>query len=40
VTPSGVDRDHPEATFLQIAEHRNRERFDALIGPYPGDRGL
>jgi transposase len=26
----------PEATFLQIAEHCNREQFDALIGPYPG----
>lgn len=30
-----------EATFLQIAEHCNREQFDALIGTrYPGDRGL
>jgi transposase len=26
----------PEATFLQIAEHCNREQFDALIGPFPG----
>ncbi len=27
----------PEATFLQIAEHCNREQFDALIGTtYPG----
>ena len=26
----------PEATFLQIAEHCNREQFDALIGPYAG----
>jgi transposase len=26
----------PEATFLQIAEHCNREEFNALIGPYPG----
>ncbi|MGZ6623777.1 MAG: IS66 family transposase [Solirubrobacteraceae bacterium] len=27
----------PEATFLQIAEHCNREQFDALIGStYPG----
>ena len=27
----------PQATFLQIAEHCNRERFDALIGTrYPG----
>jgi len=26
----------PEATFLQIAEHCNREQFQALIGPYPG----
>jgi transposase len=26
----------PEATFLQIAEHCNREQFDALIGAYPG----
>ena len=26
----------PEATFLQIAEHCNREVFDALIGAYPG----
>jgi len=26
----------PEATFLQIAEHCNREQFDALIGPYGG----
>jgi len=25
-----------KATFLQIAEHCNREQFDALIGPYPG----
>jgi len=24
----------PEATFLQIAEHCNREQFDALIGAY------
>jgi transposase len=32
-----VDRDHPEATFLQIAEHCNREQFNALIGTgYPG----
>jgi transposase len=26
----------PEATFLQIAEHCNREQFDALIGAYTG----
>jgi transposase len=26
----------PEATFLQIAEHCNREQFNALIGPYAG----
>src|SRR3954447_2676036 len=26
----------PEATFLEIAEHCNREPFDALIGPYGG----
>ena len=26
----------PEATFLQIAEHCNREQFDALIGTYAG----
>ena len=26
----------PEATFLQIAEHCNREQFDALIGPFEG----
>ena len=26
----------PQATFLQIAEHCNREQFDTLIGPYPG----
>jgi transposase len=26
----------PDATFLQIAEHCNREQFDALIGAYPG----
>ncbi|MBV9416383.1 MAG: IS66 family transposase [Solirubrobacterales bacterium] len=26
----------PEATFLQIAEHCNREQFDTLIGAYPG----
>jgi transposase len=26
----------PEATFLQISEHCNREQFDALIGPYGG----
>jgi transposase len=26
----------PEATFLQIAEHCNRARFDALIGAYAG----
>jgi transposase len=26
----------PAAVFLQIAEHCNREVFDALIGPYPG----
>ncbi|MGH2866917.1 MAG: IS66 family transposase, partial [Solirubrobacteraceae bacterium] len=26
----------PRATFLQIAEHCNREQFNALIGPYPG----
>ena len=26
----------PQATFLQIAEHCNREQFDALIGPYAG----
>jgi broad specificity phosphatase PhoE len=29
-------RPRPQATFLQIAEHCNREQFDALIGPYPG----
>jgi transposase len=26
----------PQATFLQIAEHCNREQFDALIGPFGG----
>ena len=26
----------PKATFLQIAEHCNREQFDALIGPFGG----
>ena len=26
----------PGAAFFQIAEHCNREQFDALIGPYPG----
>jgi transposase len=26
----------PEATFLQIDEHCNREQFNALIGAYPG----
>jgi transposase len=26
----------PGAVFVQIAEHCNREVFDALIGPYPG----
>jgi transposase len=26
----------PGATFLQIAEHCNREQFNALIGAYPG----
>ena len=26
----------PEAAFFQIAEHCNREQFNALIGPYPG----
>jgi transposase len=26
----------PGAVFLQIAEHCNREVFNALIGPYPG----
>jgi len=26
----------PAATFLQIAEHCNREQFDALIGAHPG----
>ena len=26
----------PQATFLQIAEHCNREQFDALIGPFEG----
>jgi transposase len=26
----------PEATFLQIAEHCNREQFNALIGAYEG----
>ncbi len=26
----------PEATFLQIAEHCNREQFQALIGPFGG----
>jgi transposase len=26
----------PEATFLQIAEHCNREQFDTLIGTYAG----
>lgn len=26
----------PDAVFLQIAEHCNREVFDALIGPYRG----
>jgi transposase len=25
-----------EATFLKIAEHCNREQFQALIGPFPG----
>ena len=29
-----------ETTFLQIAEHCNREQFDALIGAFPGARGL
>ena len=24
------------AAFFQIAEHCNREQFNALIGPYPG----
>ena len=27
-----VPRPTPEATFLQIAEHCNREQFDALVG--------
>ena len=32
-----MDRDNPGATFLQIAEHCNREQFNALIGTaYPG----
>ena len=36
-----MDRDDPEATFLQIAEHCNREQFDALIGTsYPGSWSL
>ena len=26
----------PQAAFFQIAEHCNREQFDALIGPYTG----
>ena len=26
----------PQATFLQIAEHCNREQFDVLIGPFTG----
>ena len=26
----------PGAAFFQIAEHCNREQFNALIGPYPG----
>jgi transposase len=26
----------PDAVYLQIAEHCNREQFDALIGPYHG----
>ena len=26
----------PEAALFQIAEHCNREQFQALIGPYPG----
>lgn len=26
----------PEAVIFQIAEHCDREQFDALIGPYPG----
>jgi transposase len=26
----------PDAVFLQIAEHCNREQFDALVGPYGG----
>jgi transposase len=26
----------PAAAFFQIAEHCNREQFNALIGPYPG----
>ena len=26
----------PDAAFFQIAEHCNREQFNALIGPYPG----
>ena len=30
----------PEATFFQIAEHCNREQFNALIGTLPGDRRL
>ena len=32
-----MDRYHPWATFLQIAQHCNREQFNALIGTiYPG----
>jgi transposase len=27
-----VDRDYPQAVFLQIAEHRDREQCNALIG--------
>ena len=26
----------PQATFLQIAEHCNREQFQVLIGPFTG----
>ena len=32
-----MDREHPGGVFLQVAEHCNREVFDALIGStYPG----
>ncbi len=37
VRPEGCGpRPPPDAAFFQIAEHCNREQFDALIGPFPG----